>query len=284
MVVESGTADGQSWSMARRPPHRALAAHVGGYTGYVEEGRSAVRRREVPNGRVTLILSLGDELDLLPIVGVDRPVERLTSFVAGISDVHAVTEHAGRQRGIQVDLTPLGGSRLLGVPASALANAVVPLDGIAGRLADELTEQLACAADWPSRFALLDTTLLRLMDAGPEVDPAIRWAWDQLDRSDGQVLVGTLADEIGWSRRHFAARFRADIGLAPKATGRVLRFRRAVDLLTAGAYPSIGQVAAACGFADHSHLVRDFRSLAGCTPSELLAERTSDGLAEATTT
>lgn len=37
-------------------------------------------------------------------------------------------------------------------------------------------------------------------------------------------------------------------------------------------HPGIADIAAAAGYADHSHLVRDFRSLAGCTPSQLVAE------------
>ena len=57
---------------------------------------------------------------------------------------------------------------------------------------------------------------------------------------------------------------------AVSATGRVLRFRRATDLLAAGPVRSISDLAAACGYADHSHLVREFRSLGGITPSELL--------------
>jgi transcriptional regulator GlxA family with amidase domain len=91
------------------------------------------------------------------------------------------------------------------------------------------------------------------------------------------VPVSVLADEIGWSRRHFVARFRHHIGLAPKAAARVLRFTRAVRLLTGGDAASISAVAAACGYADHSHLVRDFRDLAGCTPTALVNAQFPDG-------
>jgi AraC-like DNA-binding protein len=112
----------------------------------------------------------------------------------------------------------------------------------------------------------------------PPRDPAIGWAWEQIHRSHGRVRIGALADEMGWSRRHLADRFRAEVGSTPKAFGRILRFRRAVELLTTAPYPSITEVAAACGFADHSHLVREFRSIAGCTPSELLGRGGTRGV------
>lgn len=68
------------------------------------------------------------------------------------------------------------------------------------------------------------------------------------------------------------------MGLAPKASARVLRFQRAARLLapTAVLGPprparTIADVAATCGYADHPHLVREFRTLADCTPSEYVA-------------
>jgi AraC-like DNA-binding protein len=246
--------------------HPALAGQVLGYCGYVEDEPAPVRRREPAGTRVPIILSFGDPLTVTEGAGEPTAV---TSFVAGFSDLWAVTEHGGRQHGVQVDLTPLGAHRLLGVPPVEVAGAVVPIDDLWGRPGESLVERLASLPDWASRFALLDEVLLGRAAAGPDVHPAVAWAWRQLEGSCGGVPIGLLADEIGWSGRHFVDRFRRHVGLAPKPAARVLRFARASALLTGGRRP-VGEVAARCGYADQSHLVRECRRLAGCTPSELL--------------
>jgi AraC-like DNA-binding protein len=248
-----------------RGAHPALAGQVLGYCGYVEDEPAPVRRREPAGTRVPIILSFGDPLT---VTEGDADATDVTSFVAGFSDTWAVTEHSGRQHGVQVDLTPLGAYRLLGVSPVEVAGTVVPVDDLWGRPGGSLVDRLASLPDWPSRFAILDEVLLRRAAAGPEVHPAVAWSWRQLEGSHGRVPVGVLADEIGWSRRHFVDRFRRHVGLAPKPTARVLRFARAHALLTSGRR-SVGDVAAGCGYADQSHLVRECRRLAGCTPSEL---------------
>jgi len=105
----SVSADGsgqQSWLMALRAPHPGLAADVSRYCGYVENAPGPVSRREVPNGRVSLVISFGDPIDLLDLANSARRTGRFTSFVTGLGDGYAITEHAGRQQGIQIDLAP----------------------------------------------------------------------------------------------------------------------------------------------------------------------------------
>jgi AraC-like DNA-binding protein len=275
ITVEVHESEPYSWTMAHRAPHGGLVDHVMSYTGYVERSVLPLRRREVANGSVVLIISFGEPIDVQ--LSSDSEPGRFTSFVAGLHDGFVVTEHGGRQHGIEVDLTPLGAYRLLGVPPSVFAHGVVSTDDIGSRPLTELADRLASAPNWPARFELLDGELLRRAAEGPEADAAVGWAWRQLADAHGQVTVGVLADEIGWSRRHFVARFRHHVGLAPKQAGRVLRFHHAVELLTGGNVASISAVAAACGYADHSHLVRDFRDLAGCTPTALIGAQLPDG-------
>ena len=226
-------------------------------------------------GGVVLIVSFGDPISVQP--SSEPTARRVTSFVAGLHDGWVVTEYAGPQAGVQIDLSPLGAYRLLGVPSSEIANGVVDVDALDLRWLAELPERLAAAPDWNARFAALDHELERRAVDGPDVDRSVAWAWRQLSASHGRVPVATLADEIGWSRRHFASKFREHVGLPPKPTGRVLRFTHAVGLLRADGIGSIGRVAATCGYADHSHLVRDFHDLAGCTPSALFTAQLPDG-------
>jgi AraC-like DNA-binding protein len=247
-----------TFTVARPGP--ALRDVVRRYCGYVERTAAPLRRSEPASATVTVILSFG------PRILVDG--ESHGSFVAGLSEGPATTEHDGVQDGIQVDLTPLAARRLLGVPMHALAGRVEPLDAVLepGTLLEELAE----ADGWEARFARLDVELTRRLEHAPPVHPAVAAAYARLTATRGAVPVGALASELGWSRRHLAARFRDDVGVSPKALARLLRFRRALELLGGR---GLADVAYECGYYDQAHFNRDFRAFAGATPGELLARR-----------
>jgi AraC-like DNA-binding protein len=266
--------DGE-YSLGR--PHPALARHVVRYLGYREHSSTPVRRRQAPTASCTLIVSLGPQIRLHGPAGPSVPA----SFLAGMHDGPVVTEFTGRQYGLQVDLSPLGVFALLGRPMPELTNVAPQLTELDVPELAGLPARLAEAPDWRGRFALLDGVLLRRLHAcAARPDPEVAWAWQRLRRSAGRVGVQELADDTGWSRRHLLTRFRAQVGLGPKTAARVLRFHRATQLLAptsvhggdlACTARSISDVAAACGYADHAHLVREFRALAGCTPTQYLA-------------
>jgi AraC-like DNA-binding protein len=229
--------------------------------GFAEHTGQPQSRRELPTPSVTVILGLGDSIELRSATGGGR----FESFLAGLHQIPVDTTHQGSLRCIQLDLSPLGAYRLLGIPMFELANTALGLDAIG---LPDLAAQLADQPDWPARFTLLERTVGSRIEAGPAVDREVSWAWRRLACTHGAVPIGALAAEVGWSRRHFAARFRRQVGLAPKAAAQVLRFRRALGLLDGSR--TIGTVAAETGYADHSHLVRDFRRMTGDAPSVLL--------------
>ncbi|MFA1544185.1 helix-turn-helix domain-containing protein [Actinomadura monticuli] len=258
--------DRGGWWLARTPPHPALRPFLRSYDGYWETDAVPTRMRTLPTRTTVVIINLGPPLYLeVPDPGVhDR---EYGSFVAGMHDGHGMYLSPGGQRGIQLDVTPLGAYTLLGVPMARLTNAAVDLADLLGPPARTLVERLADAPSWGARFDLLDGFLLRRLDAGPVPDPEVARAWRLLHGSPGVTVAGLAAD-VGWSRKHLTHRFREQVGLPPKVMARVLRFQRAVGLLAGGAAPA--DAASACGYYDQAHLNREFRALSGCTPTELV--------------
>jgi len=112
-------------------PHPALAPYVKRYTGFLERSDGPLRRRELPFGGTAVILSL--ESDWLLGVTEDAPLQRFGSFVGGIIDRPAISEHAGFAHALQFDLTPLGSIAVLGVPGAELAGRIVGFEEIVGR-------------------------------------------------------------------------------------------------------------------------------------------------------
>jgi AraC-like DNA-binding protein len=263
--------------MRAHVPHPSLRGQVRRVVGFVECAGREVYRRELPFGGVPIILSFGDQVRISSAAGSGT----YTSFVAGLHEIPVDTTHDGKLRCIQVDLDPLGAYRLLGLPMSELRDAVVPVDELVGPAWRDLGERLTELPSWPERFELLEQVLGRCAQDGPRADPEVSWAWRRLANSHGGVPIGELAAEVGWSRRHFVARFRRQVGIAPKPAAQVLRFARAHRLLTAPGARSISDVAAAAGYADHSHLIREFRRLAEATPSQLLTALASPAAAGA---
>ena len=251
--------DAPPWVMAA--PHPALRGQVLHYCGYRED--VPVAWREVATPAVTVIFSFGSPLD------VDG--ERFDSFVAGFDAGYSDTRHGGCQHGLEVKLAPFAVRSLLGVPARELAGQVVPLDVLLGH---ELTERLALAPGWPERFRLLDAAFTERVRRPPG---DVLFAWQRLAATHGRLSIAGLADELGWSRRHFGERFREHVGLAPKPAARVLRFRRALELLERDDGARLAEIAQDCGYYDQAHLNRDFRAFAGSAPGDHLGRRLPDG-------
>jgi AraC-like DNA-binding protein len=270
-ATATGAGEGGSELVVGRPAAR-LGATVLRYAGWREESGDTGWQREVPSGGVVLLVGLGPALEIAT-PGATSTVTT-PSFVGGVHTGPAFTRHGGRALGVQIDLSPIAAHSLLGVPMHELANRVVPFGDILGRRFDRLVDRLQATDGWAARFALIDEVLVDAVATGPPPSPEILWVHHQLVRSKGTSPIGGFAETLDWSPARLATRFRHEVGVSPKAFARVLRFRAAVDLLTAptgSPPPSLADVAVRCGYYDQPHLNREFRALAGCTPGQMLA-------------
>jgi AraC-like DNA-binding protein len=264
-------------------PHPSLRGVVLRYEGYAEHGGSPVTFRELPCTFVPIIIDLDEGWTVSHREHARTEPLRLDSFVAGITDGPVLVGHGGSARCLQIDLTPLGARRLVGMPMSELANRTVPIDDVFGRFGSDLVQRVGDAPDWSARFALIDAVIrARMADTAP-VDAGIEWSLRRITDSAGAVAISELAGELGWSHRRLIARYRDSVGLPPKLVARIVRFERLAALVAAEPAVDWAGVALECGFFDQAHLAREVRELADLTPTELRALSVNSVQDEATT-
>jgi AraC-like DNA-binding protein len=257
--------------VARRPAP-ALRRAVDLYTGYRQRGMAPALHRGLPSPYLTVIFTLDEQLDVARHADPRQSPDRYDALIGGLHTAPALIRHQGAQSGVQLQVNPLWSRRLLGVPAGELVGIDLHAEDLFGRTAADIQQQLQSADAWPDRFAVLDRALLSLLAArgASAVSPEVGVAWRRLRATRGTTSVAALVREVGWSDRQLAQRFRREIGLTPKAAARVIRFDAARRRLQRGD-TTVGQVAAAYGYYDQPHLVREFGSLAGCPPTQWLA-------------
>jgi len=233
---------------------------------------TALCRRELPTELAPVIFNFGAPFRFFDPADVTRFTEH-RSFVTGAFDRYVLVGSTGGYACLQINFTILGARLFIGRPLRELRNRVVALDDVLGADAARLTMQLYEAATWAARFDLLDREILARIASRRAPASAVVTAWQGLVRHAGQRRIGELAHDVGWSHKHLVSQFTEEIGLAPKAVARVLRFGRAAQLLQVTERGRFADVAYACGYYDQAHFTRDFHAFAGVTPSERLASR-----------
>lgn len=256
-------------------PHPLLRPYVTSYQGYRQ--LSAVRLRDVHAafpGAPLIVSFVPDPMMVDPREPADEP-ELHRSFLAGLHDTYSTGTWQGEQYGLQVNFTPVGAYLFLGLPMHEVTNSIVELDDLLGADGPRLAESLAESPDWSARFTIADEFIGRRIATAKRPAPGVVWSWRRITETGGNVSVGELASELGFSRKHLISLFREQVGLPPKTIARIVRFDRATRALGDGR-PWI-QIAGEAGYYDQAHLIRDFRAFSGFTPVEYAARRNDVG-------
>lgn len=273
--IVRGEVGGSRWVLASRPPSAPLRPFVLRLAGYEEVASGPGRMRQFPETHVVVIVEFGPPLCVTLGSAPHDAVHSPGGFVAGLGASHAITEHAGVQRGVQIDLTPTGARRLFGLPLCEISDRIVPLVDLLPTCARHLAERLAGTADWDARLDLVEALFAeRILSA--RLDTAcVDWALARVHDAGGAVDVGTLARELGYSHKHVIALFRDQVGIGPKLLARLVRFHRVMRLVRAGGPVRGAELALACGYYDQAHLARDVKQFTGLPLNAARAELSS---------
>jgi AraC-like DNA-binding protein len=239
--------------------------------GYYESTLPPGRDRVLPNGTMGLMVNLEQD-ELRTYHGPGAAIVRRTpgAVLSGPDPWAVVIDTEEQRRGLSVTFTIGGAAAFFALPFGETAGRLLGLSELWGRDGAVLRERLLEAPTPRRQLAVLEQVLLDHLPGGPGAgqypDPAIGYAAAELDRGR---LVRHVRDDLGLLARTFTRRFEARTGLTPKRFARIRRLQSVVS--AAGAVPGAGPVnwaglAAEHGYCDQSHLIDDFRDIAGITP------------------
>jgi AraC-like DNA-binding protein len=224
---------------------------------------SGVLERIVPDGCAEIVLNRAERFVRVEGDGPARPQAR--ELVVGQIASAIRVAPTGPVDVLGIRFEPGGLWELCGVPMHELLDRDLCLGQVDARLRERLA-RAGELAGLSERVAAVEAVLARALlarerargSAGLLVGAAVRAVERGAARSE------TIARAAGLQRRALERLFHARVGLSPRLFVRIRRLQGVLGALERGA--SWAGLAAAHGYADQSHLIRDFRLLAGTTP------------------
>lgn len=251
-------------SMVRYVPRPPLDRYVDCFWWSRRDAPQAFCEHMLPSGRAHLVFALHEEALSYARGGSTESVAWRGNIVHGPQWGHYVT--GPKLPGVVAGVSLRAGSAgaILGAPTSEIADKHVSLSSLWGTRADELQERLSATREPSEAFALLERYLSARIEAPLLMHPAVA---EVLATSWMPDRVSTIQRSTGFSPKHFIALFRAAVGLTPKHYFRIQRFNEVTRRLALQLEPSLSDLAAELGYSDQAHLSREFRELAGISPS-----------------
>jgi len=264
---------------AEHTPLPPLAPHVkciwtlqGGAARAPSEAAPAPDRI-LPDGCGEIVLNLADRFRQHDEAGEAR-LQPEALLVAQL-DRHIRIAPTGDVDLVGIRFRPGGLFPFLGLSVDGIVGSALDLGDVSASLRRDLSEAARGRGPLDARVAAVQGVLFRRLDRLPrEPDGVVGAVVRRIAAASGAGRVGDLRARLGIGERQLLRRFRREVGLAPKTLAAIVRFQRGVALVPPDGRADWARIAAASGYADQAHLVREFRRFAGIPPTAYLRERT----------
>src|SRR5262245_35354720 len=250
------------------PPDADLKDTVLAYWSVVGDGSLVPSPVILPDAHIEVVVNQGAPVTL---VGPAFTGMQPARSVVGLLDAAIEIQYGADVNTFGIRLHAARAAALLGVPAHTLTNTLSPL----ARLSETLDARLSRVLGAHPRLetedgrAALDASLVEHLRQARPSDAMVQQAVDRLLGAVLPVTVAGLAREFGVSPRQLHRRFLAGVGTSPKRLERLARFARVGQQRSMGPPLTWADLALANGYADQSHLVREFRAFGAKPPAHL---------------
>jgi AraC-like DNA-binding protein len=188
-----------------------------------------------------------------------------TEFITIPSGKHAAMFIISFKKGMAYPFFPL--------PMNEMADRVVDADLLWGHDFAFLRERLRGINEMNLKFETAENFLLGTFQSRLAVNPAVEYALAQIIRQPDQINFARMNQNIGYSPKHFIGMFKRQVGIAPKAYLKIIRFQKAIGEIEERREVKWTDISQDCGFSDQAHFINDFKFFSGFTPEEYVRRK-----------
>lgn len=247
-------------------PGPALSPFVRVVWTLEHDGAPPPADRILPDGCMELVFHLGDPFAALDRDG--RAIVQPRAFLVGQMTEALRVAPSSRARVVGIRFQPGGAFPFLRAPQDRLAGTLPALEDVWPALARE-RERLGDERSMDAVVARIEAVLTRAAAGVPPPDRRVAGSAAAIAASAGAVAIDRLARECGLGPRQLERLFKERVGLGPKRLARLVRFQAGLRAHESGA--SVSRAALAAGYADQAHFAREFKAIAGVTPTAFAA-------------
>lgn len=247
------------------PPAPLLAPYIRYYWILQDDAVRPVTERTLPAGCVQLVFHKKSRLWSLKHNELQP-----RSFLCGHDKEYADVQSDGPIEMITVVFQPYAAKAFFKAPVYLFYGTNTAVEDMEDKELALLARQTAGMPDNEMCIRQIENFLLRRLTALPSYNLKRLAAVMREINGTPRPVISHLAETACLSEKQFNRIFREYIGSSPKEFTRIVRLQRALFLLQQNPSVPFARLAYDCGFADQSHMIKEFKAYSGYTPAEYL--------------
>lgn len=188
-------------------------------------------------------------------------------FVYGQTITPVEIEVNGKYQIVIFQLFPFAVKGLFGIDPKSINDGCYDLTTADHLMVNETLTMLSSGMDISSNVRVLGDFINGVAQSnGLKFDSGISRAVEIILKTNGQLRLRQIAEELCLTKRTLERRFLKETGLLPKQFAKIVQFQSSLTQLEARAYDVLSDVVYQNGYADHSHFTRVFKKFTSMTP------------------
>ena len=245
------------------PPSPILSSYVKHYWILEADQVSGDGERIIPSGTIQLLFYNGDS------IRYKQDQIQSKALLCGQSTSYTDIFATSKIRIISVVFRAYGARAFFRMPMTEVVNKSIVAGDMEDKALRDLEQRITGTEDNRECIRLLEDFFISRLCPFKEYNLLrLHTAIRTINQNPGELQLTGLSESVCLSYKQFKRIFSEHVGINPKDFLRIVRFQKALFTMQESSKMSFAQVAYECGYYDQSHMINEFKTFSGYTPTE----------------